>query len=146
MRLYHVNGEVYLECLSDSSVFVQSRLSNMSRGFNGNTVIKLQNTPGASASGPAGGPPGGLPGLGLGLGLGPGAGPANAAQETQARSLCVFDSAYFSRLLQEALRRAPTPSYDEVYELAKLCSVRLSFVKGWGAEYHRQVRSRGHFL
>ena len=68
------------------------------------------------------------------------AGAAGAAQETQARSLCVFDATYFSRLLQEALRRAPAPSYDEVYELAKLCSVRLSFVKGWGAEYHRQVR------
>ena len=117
MSLYHMN------LYSVMSAFVQSRLSNMTK--------KLQNTPSVGAS------------AAMGVGGGP-PGAGGAAQETQARSLCVFDATYFSRLLQEALRRAPAPSYDEVYELAKLCSLRLSFVKGWDAEYHRQVRCLSH--
>ncbi|KAK9406540.1 mothers against decapentaplegic 5 [Crotalus adamanteus] len=58
VHLYYVGGEVYAECLSDSSIFVQTQSVN--HGF------------------------------------------------------------------------------EAVYELTKMCTIRMSFVKGWGAEYHRQ--------
>lgn len=28
--------------------------------------------------------------------------------------------------------------YDAVYELANMCLVNVSFVKGWGSQYYRQ--------
>uniref|UniRef100_A0A915LK54 MH2 domain-containing protein n=1 Tax=Meloidogyne javanica TaxID=6303 RepID=A0A915LK54_MELJA len=36
------------------------------------------------------------------------------------------------------LEKAKSDGYQHVYELQKMCFVRLSFVKGWGADYHRQ--------
>jgi hypothetical protein len=38
------------------------------------------------------------------------------------------------------LEKAKCDGYQHVYELQKTCFVRLSFVKGWGADYHRQVK------
>ncbi|CAF0858820.1 unnamed protein product [Brachionus calyciflorus] len=94
VHVYNDNGDIYVECLSDNPIFIQSRNCNYERGFHPNTVCKL---------------PSGF-------------------------SLRIFQSKIFAQLLNESIKTG----YEAVYDLSNMCVIKLSFVKGWGAEYYRQ--------
>lgn len=92
--IYFHGGEVFVKCLSDAAIFVQSRMCNHQNNFHLTTVCKI---------------PSGC-------------------------SLKIFNHAEFASLLARAVHHG----YESVFELTKMCTIRMSFVKGWGAEYHRQ--------
>lgn len=60
--------------------------------------------------------------------------PSTVCKIPPGHSLIVFNNQSFSKLLTEAVFQG----FEVVYDLTKLCTLRISFVKGWGAEYHRQ--------
>lgn len=88
------NTEIWLECMSESSVFVQSPMTNHQYGLAPNTVCKV----------------------------------------TPNIKLKLFDKTEFWNLLNQVVLHG----FEDTYKLTKMCTIRMSFVKGWGAQYHRQ--------
>ena len=49
-------------------------------------------------------------------------------------SLIIFDGRQFANQLEQAVQHG----YEHTFGISKYCTIRMSFCKGWGADYHRQ--------
>lgn len=60
--------------------------------------------------------------------------PTTACRVPSTATMEIFNTNFFLEMLE----RAKLEGYYNVYDLQKMCYIRMSFAKGWGESYHRQ--------